>query len=210
MSVAPVTSRPPDGHQPLHQRLVDRDPTAPDEFADTFLEPLIDWLSEHNRAIHPDLVNEAAEETILAVIRNPASYRPPDGSLESYLRMSAQADLRNLLSHETRHRRRHERLEVVELSAEGGKYTGRGDDPALGMMIEEELAILAQDVSPAIREGLTEVEARVLELMLRRERRTAIYADACDIADRPPEEQRRLVKQIKDRLQKRIERQGGP
>ena len=72
------------------------------------------------------------------------------------------------------------------------------------------LAILSEDVSPAVRKGLTEVEARVLELMLRRERRTAIYADACGIADRLPEEQRRLVKQIKDRLQKRIERQRGP
>jgi hypothetical protein len=50
----------------------------------------------------------------------------------------------------------------------------------------------------------------VLELMLRRERRTAMYAAACGVADRPPKEQRRLVKQIKDRLLKRIERQGAP
>jgi DNA-directed RNA polymerase specialized sigma24 family protein len=208
MSASPAPSPPPDHHQLLHQRLVDRDPTAPDDFADTFLEPLTAWLTEHNGAIHPDLVTEAAEEAILAVIHNPASYRPRDSSMESYLRMSAQADLRNLLRRETRHRNRHERLEVVELSSEGGKYTGREDDPSLGLMMEEELAILANDVAASVREGLTDVEARVLELMLRGERHTAIYADACEITDRPPEEQRRLVKQIKDRLQKRIERQG--
>jgi hypothetical protein len=207
MSASPASSPPPDRHQLLHQRLVDRDPTAPDDFADTFLEPLTAWLTEHNGAIHPDLVSEAAEEAILAVIRNPASYRPQDGTLESYLRMSAQADLRNLLRRETTHRSRHERLEIVELSAEGGKYTGREDDPGVGLMIEEELAILAREVPVSVREGLTEVEARVLELMLRGERRTAIYADTCGIADRPPEEQRHLVKQIKDRLHKRIERQ---
>lgn len=210
MSASPAASPPPDRHQHLHQRLVDRDPTAPDDFADTFLEPLINWLAEHNRGIHPDLVNEAAEEAILAVIRNPGSYRPRDSCLEPYLRMSAQADLRNALSRETAHRSRNERLDVVELSAEGGKYTGREDDPSLGLMIEEELAILAEDVPDSVREGLTDVEARVLELMLRRERRTDIYADACGVADRPAEERRRFVKRMKDRLQKRIERQGGP
>ena len=209
MSVSPA-SPPPDCHQPLYQRLVDRDPTAPDDFADAFLGLLINWLTEHNPAIHPDLVNEAAEEAILALIHNPASYRPRDSELETYLRMSAQADLRNLLSRETRRRSRQGRLEVVELSPESGKYTGRDDDPSLALMIEEELASLAESVPDAIREGLTAVEAQVLALMLRRERRTAMYAEACGVADRPPEEQRRLVKQIKDRLLKRIERQGGP
>jgi RNA polymerase sigma-70 factor (ECF subfamily) len=208
MSASPASSPLTDRQQLLHQRLVDRDPTAPDDFADTFLEPLTAWLTEHNGSIHPDLVSEAAEEAILAVIKNPASYRAGDSTLENYLRMSAQADLRNLLRRETMHRSRHERLEVVELSAESGKYVGREDDPAVGLMIEEELAILAKDIPASVREGLTEVEARVLELMLRGERRTAIYAGACKIADRSPEEQRRIIKQIKDRLKKRIERQG--
>jgi DNA-directed RNA polymerase specialized sigma24 family protein len=210
MSAPPAAFPPADPHQHLHQRLADRDPTAPDDFADTFLAALINWLTDHNRGVHPDLVNEAAEEAILAVIRNPGSYHPQDSGLETYLRMSAQADLRNLLSRETTHRSRNERLEVVELSAGSGKYTGREDDPSLGLMIEEELAILAEHVPDSVRAGLTDVEARVLELMLRRERRTAIYADACGVADRPAKEQRRLVKRIKDRLQKRIERQGGP
>jgi hypothetical protein len=210
MSASPSACPPPDRHQQLHQRLVDRDPTAPDDFAVAFLVPLITWLTEHNHAIQPDFIDEAAGRAILAVIHNPASYHPRDSTLEAYLRMSAQADLRNLLSCEARHRSRHERMEVVELSAEGGKYLGRENDPALGLMIEEELASLPEAVPDSVRAGLTDVEARVLELMLCRERRTAIYADACDIADQSPEEQRRLVKQIKDRLQKRIERQGRP
>ncbi len=209
MSPAPDPSPPAEPHS-LYQRLLERDPTATSDFAAHFLGPLIEWLSEHNRAIHPDLVNEAAEEAILAVIRHPASYHPAQSSLEAYLRMSAQADLRNLLSRETRHRKRNQRLEVVELSDAAGKYLGREDNPALGLLIEEELASLAEGVPDAVRAGLTEVESRVLELMLRRERRTAIYADACGIADRPLKEQRRLVKQIKDRLQKRLERGGGP
>jgi hypothetical protein len=150
MSVPP-TSLPPDPHQPLHQRLVDRDPTAPDDLADAFLVPLIHWLTEHNAALHPDLINEAAEEAVLALIHNPASYRPQDSRLEAYLRMSAQADLRNLLRRETRGRGRRGRLEVVELSPESGKYIGREGDPSLALMIEEELASLAESVPDSVR-----------------------------------------------------------
>lgn len=208
MSASPPTSPPPDLHQQLHQRLVDRDPTAPDDIADTFLEALIHWLTEHNRSLHPHFIIEAAGDAVLALIHNPTSYHPAKSSLEAYLRMSAQADLRNLLSRETRHQ--HERLEFVELSAEDAEYLGREDDPSLTMTIEEELANLREEIPASVRAGLTEVEARVLELMLRGERRTALYAEACGIADRPVEEQRRLVKRIKDRLQQRIKRQEGP
>ncbi len=210
MSAAHPASGPADPHQQLYLRLVARDPTAPNDLAETFLEPLIDWLTEHNRPIQSDFIHEAAEESILALIHHPPSYRPQASSLETYLRMSAQGDLRNLLHRETRHRVRLAPLDSVELSDQDGKYTGREDDPALDLMIEEELAELAQRVPGSVRDGLTAVEARVLELLLRRERRTAVYAEACGFTDRPVEEQRHLVKQIKDRLTKRIERQGGP
>ena len=40
------------------------------------------------------------------------------------------------------------------------------------------------------------------------ERKTAAYALALGIADRPAAEQRREVKRVKDRLQKRLERAG--
>jgi DNA-directed RNA polymerase specialized sigma24 family protein len=200
---------PRDDHQRLHRRLVDGDPTAPADFAAAFLQPLTAWLAEHNRTVHRHLVSDAAEDAILAVMRNPASYRPQDSPLEAYLRMSAQGDLRNLLRRETARQERTERLESVEHSDGGGKYLGRDDDPALRLMIEEERAGLPDTVPTAVRATLTDVEARALELMLRGERRTSAFADACGFADRPPAEQSRLAKQIKDRLKKRIEREGG-
>jgi RNA polymerase sigma-70 factor (ECF subfamily) len=196
-------------HQQLYRQLVDGDPTAPSDLAVAFLDPLIDWLTEHNRAIPLDLINQAAEDAILALIRNPASYRPQKGSLEAYLRMSAQADLRNLLQRETRYRNRHERLEVVELSQERGKYLGRTDDPSLALRIEEEQMSMTGERAGRVLTGLTEEEARVWELMEDGERRHACYAEACGITDRPLEEQRRHVKQVKDRLKKRSQRQGG-
>src|SRR5262245_33044445 len=158
MFPSPAASLPPESHQQLYQRLVDGDPTAPGDFAATFLEPLIEWLSQHNPSIDPDLTHEAAETAVLAVIRDPGSYHPWQSSLETYLRMSAQGDLKNLLRKETRHRRRHERLEIVELSDEGGKYTGQEEDPSFPLMLEEELARITREVPDAVRRGLTAVE----------------------------------------------------
>jgi hypothetical protein len=209
MSPSPAATQSQDSYQQLHKRLVDHDPTAPDDLVTTFLEALIIWLFSQNHSIHPDLVTEAAEDSLLALIRNPSSYDPSKSTLETYLRMSAQGDLRNILSRESAHRSRHEPLKAVELSDKDGKYTGKEDDPSLSLRIHEELACLPEDVPASVRKGLTEVEARVLELMLRRERRTVVFAEACGVADRPIAEQRRIVKRIKDRLQKRIERQSG-
>jgi DNA-directed RNA polymerase specialized sigma24 family protein len=195
-------------HQSLHQRLMEGDPTAPNDVAVALIEPLIDWLTVHNPSLHHDLISEAAEDAILTLIRNPATYDPKKGELEPYLRMSAQGDLRNLLRREAKHRTGHIPLDAVEHSDEAGNYLGRDDDPSFRMQIEEVLGGLGSAVPPSVQQGLTAPEARFLELMLRGERKTDAYAEACGVADRPPEERRRIVKQVKDRLKKRVERAG--
>jgi hypothetical protein len=190
----------------LHQQLVDGVPTAPDDFATTFLDPLIAWLTTRNPAIDPQFVNDAAERAIVAVIKNPGSYDPARRDLEPYLHMSAQADLRTLLAREKKHRQGRRSLEAVELFQKAGNYTGREDDPSLGLLIEEEVLELEAEVPESVRQGLTQQEAQVLDLMLRGEFRTAAFAEVLGILDRPPKEQRRLVKQVKDRLKARIKR----
>jgi RNA polymerase sigma-70 factor (ECF subfamily) len=192
----------------LHRRLMEQDPTAPDDVAVAFLEPLIGWLAARNPRLHNDLISEAAEEAILTLIRNPGVYDPHRGGLESYLRMSAQGDLRNLLSRESRHHIGRVPLEVVEHSDKAGNYLGRDDDPSLRMRMQEQLEGLGSTVPPCVWEGLTAPETLVLKLMLRGERSTDVFAEAYGVADRPLRERRRIVKQVKDRLKKRIERAG--
>jgi RNA polymerase sigma-70 factor (ECF subfamily) len=191
----------------LYQRLLDADPTAPSDLAAAYLEPLVLWLNEHNRGVAPEFCIEAAEDAVLALIRRPDAYRPDRLGLEAYLRMAAQGDLRNLLRGERRHHRHREPWEVVELSPGGGKYSWQ-EDPSLPLQIAEEQRA-AQSVPDSVREGLSEPETRVLELMLRGERKTSAYAAAYGIGHLPVEEQRREVKRVKDRLKKRWERAGG-
>jgi len=180
--------------------------TAPAELASLVLGPLVLWLTQTNPRVDPHIITEAADEAVLALIRNPDTFRPDAGGLESYLQMSAEGDLRNILRREQRHRKNRLPWEVVELSEDLGNYMQRDDDPSFPLSIEEELERLQGSVPAVVRDGLAEGENRVLDLMLREERSTAVYADAYGVADRPPEEQRKIIKRVKDKLLKRIER----
>jgi hypothetical protein len=209
MSDSPEPLLGPEEAARLHQRLLDADPIAPNDLAVAYLEPLISWLCAHNRRMDPDFCAEAADRAIVALIQHPSSYRPDRQSLEVYLRMSAQGDLRNLLRKERRHHQRRSPWARVELSPEAGKYLGREDDPSLPLQVAEHQQEALDAVPASVREGLTEAEARVLALMLQKVRKTSVYAEAYGITHLPPKEQAKEMKRVKDRLKKRWERTGG-
>jgi hypothetical protein len=173
----------------LHQRLLEGDAAATADLAAAYLAHLAAWLESTNRGIDPDLCSDAAADAVLALMRNPRSYDPGYLSLEAYLRMSARGDLLNALHKVQKDRETTIPLKCVELSPEAGKYLGRGDDPSLPLQIAEQLRETERAVPASVREGLTEVELRVLDLMLTKERRTAAYADILGIAHLPRKEQ---------------------
>lgn len=189
----------------LHRRLVDGDPVAPSDLAVAYLDSLVAWLSEQNPRLDHAIHSEAASEAICSLIKQPQSFDPSRASLAAYLRMSAQADLKNVLRREGRHHRRRESLETVALSPDAGKYLGRECDPSFSMQIEEERR-KAQPVEIEVAKGLTEAELSALELVRSGERKTAAFAMALGITHLPVAEQKAQVKRVKDRLKKRLER----
>jgi Sigma-70 region 2 len=190
----------------LHQRLLERDPTAAAELAAVYLDWLTDWLIAHNRRIDPALCEEAAGEALVALIRAPPSYKPDKRRLYVYLRMSAKRDLINAINKEEKHRQGRKSLASVELSPKAGKYLGRDDDPSLRLRVAEEAAIQRAEVPPSVWKGLTEPETRFLEAMLQGVKRTRELAPICGASHLPPREQRKEVHRWKDRLNRRIER----
>jgi hypothetical protein len=190
----------------LHQRLLESDPVAPSDLAAALLEALILWLRQHNPRVDPHLCGEAAEEAILSLIHNPASYRPDALDPLAYLRMSAQRDLQNLLQREHKHQKQCRLLDCVEHSSDVRKYLGRDDDPSLPVQIVEQRQAQLDSIPLPVRQNLTEAEARVLPLLLRKERKTAAYAEALGITHLSPADQRKEVKRVKDRLAKRLKR----
>jgi DNA-directed RNA polymerase specialized sigma24 family protein len=202
MGTTPARPADQDGLQ-LYGRLKSGDKTTSADIAAAYLDPLIDWLIGTNPTLHPHDCCEAADEAILSLLRNPDGYDPLKLGLFAFLQMSAQGDLKNLLARERRHRRRCQQLSIVELGEDAGKYSGADDDPSFNLLLAE---AEAESVPAEVGDGLSEVEKRVLELMLAGERHTEAYAAVMGISDLPVEEQRREVKRVKDRLKKRLER----
>jgi hypothetical protein len=190
----------------LHRRLLDNDPTASRDLCAAFLEHLISSLLQRNRKVHEELCVTAAEDALLALMKNPHSYKSDLQSLIVYLRISAQGDLRNLLAQEGRHQTSRDTSESVEDLPDGGKYLRDDDEPAHRAEINEELEHVYQHILPLVREGLSDVELKALDLLLAGERKTAAFAEACGFADLSQIEQESRVKAIKDKLKKRIER----
>jgi len=194
----------------LHRRLLDRHPVAPSQIADTFLAPLIDWLSTRNPRIEQHLLHDAAHDTLVSLIKNPTTFDPGrqkgEHPLFSFLKMSAQRDLQNLLEKETRHRSRIVPLTLVEDSADGRKYLGREDPSLAAVQFQEDVADANTTILANVRDGLAESELRALDLMLQGERKTAPFAQALGIEHLPKEEQAAAVKKVKDKLKKRLER----
>ncbi len=208
MSNSPEFSHTQQDAVALHQRLLARDPTASNDLAEAYLEPLVVWLSETDAGVPEDARMEAAEDAILALIRNPESYSPSKQTLEIYLRMSARADLLNLLRREGRHVKGRISLSSVELSPDAGKYLGRDDDPSLSLCVDEEKQTVASAIPDAVRRGLSEEDQRAMELILQGERRTPVFVELYGLNDLPAQEQRGAVKRHKDRLKKLLKRSG--
>jgi Sigma-70 region 2 len=210
MSVATAAER------ALHARLLaTNDPVASSDLVVAYLDRLAGLLERLNPRVDSHMCQDAAEDAILALIKNPGSYDPNKMSLEAYLRMSAKGDLRNVQHKEARHATRRADLEDVELLSTVRNKQQDADDDPIHILIrreEEEEAMHARPVSPvpeSVLLGLSAEETSVLKLMRRRERKTVIYARALGIVDQPFDEQKRIVKRAKDKLWKRMQRAGG-
>jgi DNA-binding CsgD family transcriptional regulator len=192
----------------LYTRLREGDPVAPADLAEAYFQPLINTLARSNPGIDAHLCYEAAGEAILVLIKNPKSYQPTRGTLDLYLRMSAQGDLRNLLEKERRHRRRRATFEVVELSHQN-RNVGQEDSNDPAVIVErqmDEAVANTLTLPPSGTVSFTSQEAEVLALMRQGERRTLEFARVLGISELPAEQQRREVKRVKDRIKRRVER----
>jgi RNA polymerase sigma-70 factor (ECF subfamily) len=191
----------------FHLRLLDMAPDAAADLCRAYLEPLVHWLGGYAPSADPDLCQTAAEDALLSYLNNPSRYDPHRAGLTTFLQMAARRDLWNLQRRQKRCDRNHTPLSVVEDGQEGGNLLGREEEPIVHLQRQEE-AEQMQTILASIKANCTAAEWRVLELMLAGERRDAVFAEALDVGDRPDEEQAREVKRVKDRLKKRLEREG--
>jgi RNA polymerase sigma-70 factor, ECF subfamily len=185
----------------LHQRLLSGDPTATAKIFEAFFPPLVDSLRKRFSRVNDDhLIQSAAGDAMRALFLHPTKFDPARGELFTYLLLRARGYLLNSLRRE-----KGEGNKVVELDG-AGAVNDVGSDPEAALISRE---FQEGVISRLLRVFTDPADLRVLALMIEGERETEAFADALGVADRPPEERRKLVKQVKDRIIKTLERKFG-
>ncbi|HZT42271.1 MAG TPA: hypothetical protein VFA07_08775 [Chthonomonadaceae bacterium] len=197
----------------LYLRLLAREADAPSDLADAYLGPLLDALHSHFPDI-PDLtlVDDIVENTLLRFPKEPEKYNPARSSLWTYLYMDALGDIKNALDSAKRQERK---LRLVSLDRDVAESEPDRKGELEEMMIRQEVPDYLPD-GVEIHEVRAEVEViisnatdlAVAELQLAGERKTEAYAKALGITNMPVDEQRRRVKQEKDKWRARWRRLG--
>ena len=192
----------------LHSRLLQGDPVAPADLAEAFLEQIVRRLRIRVFVKDETLIVDAATDALLAYVREPAKFDHTRSDLLRYLTMSARGDLLNQLAKEQRRMRHQVSLDDVEHRLVVGNSDTEEEQDVLerhGIATREARVEILRRVAEAFPDP---DDRRVLDLMLRGVRRTTSYSEVLAIQDKPPEEQRRIVKRHKDRITKRLQRIG--
>lgn len=199
----------PDQAARIYERLIAGEPDAPADLIELFLDPLIHALrATYPHLPDPLLINDTVADSLLQFVQHPQRYQAAKGSLWNYLYMDALRDLHNAYQRESR---RESRLVPFDPVAH--------DRPARNDEIDAVIEQLAPEQLPAgmsidalvtqLRQQLADPrDWAVIELMLAEERRTEAYARVLGVAHLPIAEQRRRVKQAKDRLRLWLKRRG--
>lgn len=191
-----------DYERQLHERLLQKEETASAELCCHFLEPLI----QHFKRIFPDvalrdetLICDAVTDALLNYIDNPSQYDPQRRSLEGYLKMSAEGDLKNALDKEKR-RQEHFEKKSVELSLISRKGIMKGESTPEQQIVTKEIQEQLQRIFPE------KSDQGLADAILSGVRETSHYAEILGITHLPEHEQRIQVKRAKDRIKVKLNR----
>jgi RNA polymerase sigma-70 factor (ECF subfamily) len=189
----------------LHERLLAGDLVASQEVATAFLLAVVERLRQRfPRLDDESLIFDAAADAILSYADRPSQYDPQGLRLLSYLVMSAHGDLKNALQRHRRQARREVPVGDVELLLDVRNSEVEEVQPE-----ERPATPGVRKVGHRMREEIPDpVDQQLVGLMVQGERRTEAFARVLGITDMEVLQQRKLVKQHKDRLKKRLMRLG--
>jgi DNA-directed RNA polymerase specialized sigma24 family protein len=189
----------------LHARISMGDPVAPDQLVSECLVPLQASLRRRWFTLPRETVQEAVIDAILSYLQCPHAFDPQrNPSLAAYLKMIASRRLSDAVRKWTRLKRREISVGgIVELDRYETKRTVEAEATALaGEGASEGLA-------PELEELLIEIlpdprDRRLLQLICQGRQEISVYADILGIGSLSESEQRRTVKQHRDRILKRL------
>jgi len=197
-----------DGEQlALHQRISRQDLTAFSELFSAVHGILQKHLTAKFPQENPADRDDIIVELLFSYLKNPEKFDPTKLSLFAYLRMAAERDTLNFVEREKRRARREimsfDEPHVEDRLLERNILTDNTEDDELfaefrGIQLETLIERL----------NVNDRDAAFIRLLAQGERSTQPYAEILGISPVEITEQRRIVKQHKDRLSKWLIRQG--
>lgn len=174
-----------------------------DQYGDSIVLSLRSW---YPNVAQKDLTHilEAVNEAFLGYYKNPSTFDPNKGNIKRFLEIAAERDLINLLQKEKKHNGKINLPEDVELEEKLWNSITEDTQPAdVGLIMQEMMDIVDSELSNYFS---TDSDILVAKMILQGIRETWSFAEALQIVELEPEEQRREVKKAKDRINKVIER----
>ena len=193
----------------LHRALLARDPTAPDATARAVLGPLAEHTERRFPGVSSDTAEQAALDAVWEYLKHPERCQATAGAgVVAYLRGVAR---KKVLDELRRERRRHGREERwgQQTAGEAEREAVELRDAATTVEQDEDAAALHALRTEVLGALDAETDRRLLELKLSGERKTAAFAEVLAITHLPFAEQRKIVKQHKDRIDKIVRRARG-
>lgn len=193
-----------------YQRLLAGEADAPSDLIELLLDPLVAALRRKVQSLpDPLLIDDTVTDSLLSLVQQPARFQPERGTLWNYLYMDALGDLRNAAKREHRRTIREVAFDPVAHDLPDGNSSV--EEATIRKLVPNGLpdgsdaaALILQ-----LRASITdERDWDVITLMIAGERKTSAYATVLGISDLAPAEQRRLVKQAKDKFRLRLKRLG--
>jgi DNA-directed RNA polymerase specialized sigma24 family protein len=170
------------------------------------LNSLARQLVRQFRQIDPATIEQAVIDAVWEYLKHPqACLGDTSEAVASYLRGAAR---NKVLSELRRDRRRRAREELwgSQAAAEVDTNSVELSDAATTLEREEDATALKTRKAELMQALNSDTDRRLLELRLDGERKTVVFAEALGIAHLPIAEQRRIVKQNKDRIDKIVRR----
>jgi DNA-directed RNA polymerase specialized sigma24 family protein len=195
-----------DKDKEIHHLIISGDDLAFARFCDVYYDQVFKKVAGFNKGIYREdetLVADVVTDVFLKYFRDPQRYDPSKQSLERFLIMDAEGDLKN--EWEKRKRRAKKVTNSVELEKENRNslLSDELQDPHVQLINKEALKILDQKLDQVFH---LEADIVMAHLMLAGERRSTEYAKVLGIENLSPEEQRKEVKKQKDRIDKVLQR----
>jgi len=194
----------------LYLRLIAGEPDASSDLIELLLDPLT--AARHRKfpgLPDPNLVVDKVIDTLFRFVQQPDRFQPERGDLRGYLYMDALGDIRNAWQKERRRVIREIPFDPVAHDMPDGNSDI--EDTILRKLAPAGLPD-GRDAAAIISQLRADIsDARdwdVVTLMALGERSTSSYASVLQITGLPLDEQRRIVKQAKDRLRLRLKRRG--